>query len=117
MEAYRQSTECENSRSWPDLNYYQGLSFLELGENERAEEKFSLLQRRGSTMLESHLQGSGIGVEEGGSAAARRSASEGYYLQGLALLGNGDHQNAAEMFGKGYEFSPYNLWAKYYLER
>jgi len=117
MEAYRKSTECENSRSWPDLNYYQGLSYLELGENEMAKEKFSLLQHRGSTMLQRHLPEAGIGVEEGGSVASRRSASEGYYLQGLALLGNGDHQSAPEMFEKAYEFSPYHLWAKYYLER
>lgn len=116
-EAFQKSVECENSRSWPDLNYYQGLAYYELGEFERADEKFDLLEGRGTTMLEHHLSVAGIGVEEGGSLTGMKSVSEGYYLQGLAFLGRGDYQKALELFEKAAEFNPYNLWAKYYLEK
>jgi tetratricopeptide (TPR) repeat protein len=116
-EAFLKSVECENSWSWPDLNFYQGLSYRELGETDRAKEKFDLLEGRGSNMLEQHLSAQGIGVEDGGSMTGKKSASEGYYLLGLASLGLEDHQKAIELFQKAAAFNPYHLWAKYYLEK
>jgi tetratricopeptide (TPR) repeat protein len=114
MEAFAKSAGCENSRAWPDLDYYQGLSFTKLGEPEKATEKFNELESRAERMLEEGRSESGIGIDEDGSAGTMKSVSEGYYLLGLAYLGKGDSQRAQEMFTEAVKRNQYNLWAQYY---
>ena len=97
------------------LDYYQGCALIKLGKKEEALETFNRLERRGKRLLLAHETGSGIGINEGGSARNMKSASDAYYLQGLAYLGKGDHGRAKEMFAEAVKNYPYHLWANYYL--
>jgi tetratricopeptide (TPR) repeat protein len=114
--AFGKSVDCDNSRAWPDLGFYQGMSLLELKRNNEAQEKFGELAERGKAMLERFSDREGIGVEEVSSAWQRHSAAEGYYLQGLASLGMGREEAAAKMFARAAELYRGHLWAAFYRD-
>jgi tetratricopeptide (TPR) repeat protein len=116
QQCYEQSVACDNTRAWPDLTYYQGLALQKLSQEEGAMEKFNLLEKSGKIILEQSGEGTGIGVEDGGSVDTMKSVSEGYYLLGLAALGNGDRKAASELFEKAVNIYNNNLWARKFLE-
>ncbi len=115
-EAFRKSVDCTNSRAWPDLEFYQGMSLLELNRNNEAQSLFSKLADRGTEMLKRITDHEGIGVEEVSSAGQRHSAAEGYYLQGLASLGRGETDQAGKMFALAAETYRGHLWAAFYRD-
>ncbi len=115
-EYFRQSLKCENSRSWPDLDFYQGLACLKTGDQGEAEKKFEQLEKKGQRILGEATGGSGTGIDDLSSVRDMKSVSEGYYLQGLASLGRGDRDGARERFIQAVKVYRYNIWAKCFLE-
>jgi tetratricopeptide (TPR) repeat protein len=115
LNSYEQCMNCQNSRSWPDLAYYQGLANRKAGNTGEAEKIFNRLEERGKRMLESGEDGTGTVVDGSRSVEHMKSLSEAYYLQGLASLGKDEQEKATEMFTRAIEEFRYNLWAKYFL--
>jgi len=113
-DAYELCANCDNSRAWPDLDYYQGLALQKLGQQDDALGKFDDLAERGTRMLERGENSSGTGVEERADAEALKSVSEGYYLLGLSALGKGEKEQASEMFTRATEMFRGHLWANYF---
>lgn len=114
--AFNRCVECNNSRAWPDLEFYQGLALMALDRNDEAQEKFNQLGRRGEEMLERITDKAGNVMDGGSSATERKLVADGYYLLGLASLGKGEKENAADMFTKGAEAYRGHLWAAFFRD-
>jgi len=113
---YENCINAKNSSVWPDLKYYQALALQKTKETSNANEILDHLASEGKKRMESLESGSGIGIEESRAIAAKKSLSEGYYLQGLAWLGKGEEAKAKEYFAKALSTYKYNLWAKYQFQ-
>ncbi|MGW8316163.1 MAG: tetratricopeptide repeat protein, partial [Bacteroidales bacterium] len=116
LAAYKRSAACNNTRAWPDLEFFQGLALLELDRKDEAQEKFDRLDIRGKSMLEKTSGNAGTTADEGSPAVDRKSVAEGYYLQGLASLGQGENENAGRMFDQAVEAYQGHLWADFYRD-
>jgi len=92
------------------MNYYQGLSFAKLKENENAKKIFDALISEADRQLERSTTAE-VGVIFGGREVANDRLSRLYTLRGLGYKGLGELQKAKEDLNKAVEFSQSNLWA------
>jgi len=112
---FTQSIHAQNSSSWPDLQYYQGLAFEKLGKSREANFKYDELITKGERQLERGKVGLGIGVEQA-SNMANLNISEAYYFKALGTLGQGDKTEAQSLFNQAIDAYPNNLWAHFHLQ-
>jgi tetratricopeptide (TPR) repeat protein len=113
---FNKSVSAENTRAWPNLLYYQGCAYKELGNSESAIDLFNQLINMGQQQLEQRTAGVGIGVEEK-IAKQDKSVSEAYYLMALGNLGLGEKDKAVDLLEKSLDAYHNNLWARYYMGR
>jgi tetratricopeptide (TPR) repeat protein len=97
------------------IRYYQGLSFLKLGNSEKASECFNALVSEGEKKVK---MGSDIDffAKFGEREAENARLSNAYLLKGLGYKGLGDAAAAKENLSKAVELSASNLYAKVELE-
>jgi tetratricopeptide (TPR) repeat protein len=90
--------------------YFQGLSFLKLGNKEKAAEKFNSLIQEGNRLIS---QGTEVDffAKFGEREAANVQLSNAYMFKGLGYRGLGDTKSAEENLKKAVELSASNLWA------
>jgi tetratricopeptide (TPR) repeat protein len=103
------------------FTYYRGLSLLALGEDRKAQQLFSTLRqhaeelKRRSAKIDyfaTSLPNMLVFEED----LAQRNQIEGLYLEGLALLGSGDHQEARSRFLQVISLDSSHLAAKQQLQ-
>ena len=114
QEYYLKSTEARNSRSWPDLPYYQARAYEALGETAKAWEIYQQLITEGDRQLARGRMGTGIGVEEE-TGNANRAISEAYYLKALGSMGLDAAEDAKAFFEESLETYRNNLWARFHI--
>jgi tetratricopeptide (TPR) repeat protein len=103
----------EQERSWSELSYYQGMSYLRLDRKNDAARIFLGLMEFAKTRLEATTDMDFFAkFGEKQSAANRRAQT--HYLLGLSYLGNGDKTKAKAEFEKALELDDH-LWAKHIL--
>ena len=107
---YQKSMDAKNTSKYEDLIYYQAKAHTELGHESKAQELFSELLEKGTSLLEKGAGISGIGVGE--STSHKVSTSEAYYLQALGNKGLGNDKQADELFEKALTVYKNNLWAR-----
>ncbi|MBE3085727.1 MAG: hypothetical protein IMZ64_05860, partial [Bacteroidetes bacterium] len=92
------------------IRYYQGLSFLKLGNKTKASEYFNSLIEEGNKRIN---QGSEIDffAKFGEREAENAQLSNAYLLKGLGYKGLGDTNAATENLKKAVELSASNLYA------
>ena len=123
-EALGQSTNAKlyftrsGSQPIPETNYilyYQGLSFLKLGNKAKASECFNSLVSEGDKRIK---QGSEIDffAKFGEREAENVRLSNAYLLKGLGYKGLGDIAAATENLKKAVELCVSNLYAKVEME-
>jgi tetratricopeptide (TPR) repeat protein len=104
----------EQERSWSELSYYQGMSYLRLDRKDDAARIFLGLMEFAKTRLEATTDMDFFAkFGEKQSAANRRAQT--HYLLGLSYLGNGDKTKAKAEFEKALELDIDHIWAEYYL--
>ena len=112
-ESFTKSINAKNSSRWPDLAYYQAMSNMELGSQEKGKKMLEELVERGDNMLKRGAAVSGIGVEE--ASSQNKSFSNANYLKALGHKGLGDNGKANNLFQESLKTYKNNLWPKYYL--
>jgi len=112
-DAFTKSINSKNSSRWPDLAYYQAMSNIELGNQEKGKKMLEELIERGDNMLKRGMATSGIGVEE--ASSQNKSYSNANYLKALGCKGLGDSEKAKNLFQESLKTYKNNLWPKYYL--
>jgi tetratricopeptide (TPR) repeat protein len=97
------------------IRYYQGLSYLKLGDKAKASEYFNSLIEEGNKRIK---QGSEIDyfAKFGEREAENVQLSNAYMLKGLGYKGLGDTSAATENLKKAVELSASNLYAKVELK-
>jgi tetratricopeptide (TPR) repeat protein len=112
--AFTQSTD-QSVRETSYIRYYQGLSYLKLGNKNKATEYFNSLIAEGEKRIK---QGSEIDffAKFGEREAENVQLSNAYLLKGLGYKGLGDNNNATENLRKAVELSASNLYAKVELK-
>ena len=94
------------------MNYYQGLSYAKLKDNEQAKRIFESLIADANNQIDRRSTTSEAGVIFGGREAANDQMSRAYTLRGLGYKGLGDSEKAKVDLDKALELSQSNLWAK-----
>ena len=98
------------------MSYYQGLSFLELGNKTKANEVFDTLIANGNRIINKSTEAeSDFFTIFGEREDENTRNSKAYTLIGLGYKGLGKTVLAKENLEKAVELSASNLWAK--LER
>jgi tetratricopeptide (TPR) repeat protein len=101
---------------WSELSFYQGLSYMELGEKEKAKQMFDGLKRFAQDRL-AETAGMDFFVKFGERQTAANRRAQAHYFLGLSFLGKGDAEKARVQFEKSLELNINHLWAKHYLIR
>lgn len=112
-DCFEKSVIAENARSFPDLVYFQALSYEELGEPDEARALYQDLIAQGEMILEKGSGQRGIGVEEA-SNKNNKSISNAYYFQALGTEGLGEETKMKQHLDASLHSYKNNLWAKYY---
>ena len=103
---YDLCAKAENSPSWPDLEYYQGMANKKLGNTEKADKLFDkLLETSNDIMVKN----------KDNDAGANQSLSKGYYYLALSNIGVGNDAKAEKLLSKSVSVYKNNLWAKHFL--
>jgi tetratricopeptide (TPR) repeat protein len=110
---YTLSANTDNSSS--DLKYYQGMSYLRLGEAENANKLFNKLIAEGDKLTKRGASVTGIGVDE--ASSLNKTLSNAYYLQALGEKGLGKGNEAKKLFEKSLSIYKNNIWTRYYLSQ
>ena len=111
-ESFTKSIEAISSRRYPDMDYYQAMSYIELGKTEEGKKLLESLIERGENILKRGASTSGIGVEE--ASSQNQSRSNANYLIALGNKGLGNNDKASTLFHEALKTYKNNLWAKYY---
>lgn len=93
------------------MNYYQGLSYAKLGNNDQAKKIFDALILEANSQLEQSTTAE-VGVIFGEREAANDRQSRLYTMRGLGYKGLDNMQKAKVNLDKALELSQSNLWAK-----
>jgi tetratricopeptide (TPR) repeat protein len=112
-DCFEKSVIAENASSFPDLVYFQALSYEELGEPDEARALYQDLIAQGEMILEKGSGQRGIGVEEA-SNKNNKSISNAYYFQALGTEGLGEETKMKQHLDASLHSYKNNLWAKYY---
>jgi tetratricopeptide (TPR) repeat protein len=96
------------------INYYQGLSFQKLGQNDKADSIFKTLIEEGTNRMnkESEID---FFAKFGEKESSNNRLSNANLLIGLGLKGLGKNIEAQEKLQKAVELSVSNLWAGFEL--
>lgn len=95
------------------MNYYQGLSLMELKDKKKAEEVFNQLIEMGVEQIELKPDNAGEFFTIFGERDAESTRiSMAYTLRGLGYKGLGEKEQAEEDLEKAVNLSVSNLWAK-----
>jgi hypothetical protein len=92
------------------MNFYQGLSLLELKDKKKANELFDALIAAGNDGLNDDSRDEFFAIFGERDAESTRK-SMAYTLRGLGHKGKGDAAKAQEDLNKAVELSAGNLWA------
>jgi tetratricopeptide (TPR) repeat protein len=109
-EFYRKSAEVEVPERLGIMNYYQGLSYLELKEKQKADHIFMAMVKRGTEQLERKNDADFFAIFGEREAEGTRT-SMAYTIRGLGYKGLSDNENAKADLEKAVELSVGNLWA------
>jgi tetratricopeptide (TPR) repeat protein len=112
-ESFTKSIESKSSGRYPDMNYYQAMSQIALGNAERGKKMLNELIERGENTLKRGIVGSGIAVEE--AASQSKSFSNANHLMALGYKGLGERDKAIGLFRESLKAYSNHLWSKYYL--
>jgi tetratricopeptide (TPR) repeat protein len=107
---YFEKSTSQNLNETGIVSYYQGLSFRELGLNDKADNCFNTLINEGNNRLnkESEID---FFAKFGEKESANNRLSNANLLVGLGLKGLGKNSEAKEKLQKAVEMSVSNLWA------
>jgi tetratricopeptide (TPR) repeat protein len=95
------------------MRYYQGLSYLKLGNKTRADEIFKALVSDGDSQINGTANNKGEFFDIFGERDAENARkSQAYTLRGLGHKGLGINDQAKEDLTKAVSISVSNLWAK-----
>ena len=95
------------------MNYYQGLSFMELKEKSKANAVFNALVESGDKMINNtESEGGEFFAIFGEREDENTRNSRAYALRGLGYKGLGKIELAAADLKKAIEWSESNLWAR-----
>lgn len=112
IEYYKLTTAVESSERSGIMDYYKGLSFIELKDQEKANEIFESLVESGEKRLNpDEKEQSDFFAIFGEREADDTRKSEAYTLRGLGYKGLGKITQAKEDLQKAIELSVSNLWA------
>ena len=108
---YFEKSASQNFNETGIVSYYQGLSFRELGLNDKADNCFNMLINEGNNRLnkESEID---FFAKFGEKESANNRLSNANLLVGLGLKGLGKNNQAKEKLQKAVEMSVSNLWAE-----
>ncbi len=93
------------------MDYYKGLSFIELGDQSNAKKIFEKMVADAGNKIQG-ISTSDIGVKFGKSEAENIRNSHSYTIRGLGYKGLQQIQNAKKDLEQAIEYSNSNLWAK-----
>jgi tetratricopeptide (TPR) repeat protein len=109
-EFYRKGADQKGTGSWPEARFYQGLSFVKLGQKSRAVEVFDDLISTGRRRLsEKATEDFFAKFGEGQTAAADQAAA--HYILGLGYRGKGQDDQAKAEFEKAVQLNVSHVWA------
>ena len=109
---YKLATAAEISGRSGIMNYYQGLSFLELNEKTKAKDIFSSLIEEGDKIINKSTEDEEDFFAIFGEREDENTRnSQAYTLRGLGYKGLGKKVEAKEDLKKAVELSVSNLWA------
>ena len=111
-EKYYTLSSDQDSRAVNYMHYYRGLSFLKLGNIQKANEIFNSLITEGTKQIEQDSeQNTDFFAKFGEEEAANRRLSQAYLLKGVGYKGLGEKKLARDNLQKAVELSVSNLWA------
>ena len=113
--SYFSKSKDQSLREVNYIVYYQGLSFLKLGDKDKAAELFNILIKEGEKKMsgDSDID---FFAKFGEREAENVKLSNAYLLKGLGYKGLGDAKSATENLSKSVELSASNLFAKVELK-
>lgn len=113
--------------NFPEIDYYKGLAWAELGQPAKADEYFAKLIDAGDAKLKPETRDqytretAGHQGRVNPSLAQRRARHEreadAYYAKGLGYYGKGDHAAATEMFSQALAMNPSHFGAQIMMQR
>ncbi len=103
---YELCVNAENISSWPDLKYYQGMAFKNLGNDEKAIKLFNELLKTGLGIIDNNID-----IDSN----VNKSISKGYYYMALSKFGTEDITEAEKLLSKSVSAYKNNLWAMHFL--
>lgn len=108
---YKLADGDDGSSTTTMMSYYQGLSYVKLGENAKAKKVFESMIEDANKQLQG-TRVSEVGVIFGQREAENTRMSQFYTLRGLGYKGLGKIKQANKDLEKAVELSYSNLWAK-----
>lgn len=117
MEFYRLAANAKTSNRLGIMNYYQGLSFMELKNSDKANQIFKELIEQGDKTLNNDAANNrDFFAIFGGKQDKNTRNSQAYTLRGLGYKGLGELPKAKEDLTKAVNLSVSNLWANTELQ-
>jgi tetratricopeptide (TPR) repeat protein len=109
-ECYQNSVQAKNDGGWKDLEYYQGLSYSELGQEGKARAMFAGVEKHGDSLIKREHD------KKEARQKNRDKLVRGYYLKALANRAMDQHQEAMELLLQARTLNRNDLWVNYFYE-
>jgi len=110
-EFYKKAINQKGTAEWPETRFYQGLSFIKLGQKTAADKIFEELIKTGEQRLSEKAEVDFFAKFGEGQTPEARQASAHYTL-GLGYLGKGLSDMARVEFEKAVKLNVSHVWAR-----
>lgn len=115
-EFYARASQQKQTSQWPQTQYYQGLAFGKLGQNDDAKKISDGLIKTGQEKLAEET-GIDFFAKFGEQQTKKTRMARTHYILGLGYSGDGQREKAKSEFERAVKLNPNHLWAKVQLSK